>query len=158
MTDIATRIAAAVGAAASEIVGPIEVDTARLFGQFNNVGWATALYNVRALTATGQPGDPIILAVPDGQFSLILSADPDWRFYAEFAASWPQDRRLRWTSLLGGADQVGGQIDPMGVDQWYFATPAFGSDGEVVIDITAEAATDAPDELQLGLLRFYLFR
>jgi hypothetical protein len=159
MTSDSNRIAAAAGSTVDQIIGPIEVDSLRLFDASSNIGWGTALYNVRALVAIGSTAEPIIFDGTYGQISLIVPVEIDWRLYAEFEASWPTDRRFRWQSLMAGNGAAEGQIDPVGSGPtWYFATPPFGPEGELVIDITALGAQDPAEEFQLTMLRFWLFR
>lgn len=158
MSDAMDRIAALAGAAISEIQGPVTVNSQTLYGQ-TPLNWGTSLYNLRTLiTANGQP-EPIVFAADGGQLELVMGAGPDWRLYAEFSSTWPEDRRFHWESPLAGGGQAQGQIDPVaGAGTWYFATPATGPDGEFVIGITATGA-QAPDEaFDIGELRFWLFR
>lgn len=158
MADVTDRIAALAGAAVSEIIGPILVDSSRLYDNTGQVALSTTVYNVRAMTVSGDSAAPIIFSAQDGQLSLTTGAGLDWRFYAEIISSWPADRRLRWYSELAGNGTAQGEIAPSGGDQWYFATPAIGPDGELVIDITAAGVQDPGEEWQVTALTFWLFR
>lgn len=158
MADAAARMAALSGARVSEIVGPVTMDSLTLQGS-QPTTWGTALSNVRSLTTAGGTPLPILFDGTGGQIELILAAPLDWRFYAEFTATWPLDRHFRWESGLAGGGQASGRIEPVGQSElWFFATPAIGPDGELVVAITPQGAADPGEEFQLTELRFWLFR
>jgi len=157
MSDASTRIAEISDGAVSEVIGPITVDSVTLQGDAP-VTWGVDLYNVRSLGTAGGTASPIIFDGTQGQIDLIVSVPLDWRFYAEFTASWPADRHFRWESAMAGGGQQGGRIDSAGApDLWFFATPAIGPDGEFVVSITPQGAADPGEEFQLSELRFWLF-
>lgn len=158
MADAAARIAALANGSIGEIVGPVTMDSVTLQGSQPST-WGTALSNVRSLTTAGGTPSPIIFDGTSGQIELIVAAPHEWRFYAEFTASWPSDRHFRWESEMAGGGQASGRIDPVGQsDLWFFATPAIGPDGEFVVAITPQGAADPGEEFQLIELRFWLFR
>lgn len=158
MADVTDRIAALTGAAVNEIIGPILVDTSRLYGDTGQVAWSTTVYNVRSLTAAGNGAGPISFSASDGMLSLAIPASLDWKFYAQITSSWPADRLLHWHSELAGNGPSEGEVSNIGGDRWYLATPPIGANGELVVDITAAGVQDPGEEWQLTDVNFWLFR
>ena len=158
MSDANARMAALAGVAIAEVVGPVTMDSVTLQGEAP-VTWGTSLSNVRSLTTAGGSPSPISFDGTAGQIEIFVAAAPDLRFYAEFTATWPADRHFRWDSGMAGGGQMSGRIDPVGQSElWFFATPAIGPEGELVVGITPQGAADPGEEYQLTELRFWLFR
>lgn len=154
--DVRDRIVALAGTSLQEILGPVVVNSQKLYDQIP-LGWSTVLYNLRRLSANGSGPEPIAFSAQDGQFDLVVTPGVDWRLYVEFSADWPADRHFRWYSEMGGAGPASGEFGNAGGNLWYFATPANG-EGELVVSIMANDVGDPGEEFSINELQFWLFR